>query len=147
MRLAPFAAALLVALAACSKPAPPQGRWQGAYDSGGTLVAARVEIEPNGQVRLSAPDLTGADTGDADLHQQMRDRVTAELVNSWDNVAPRPMDYDGETFRKPGGIAPQMVWDKDKKQMTLVLYLGNTPPIHIPLQGVGGFSENPWPAG
>ena len=147
MRLAPFAAAFLLVTAGCSKPAPPQGRWQGAYDSGGTLVAARVEIEQNGQVRLSAPDLTGVNTDDADQHQQMRDRVAADLVNGWDNVAPRPMDYDGETFRKPGGIAPQMIWDKDRRQMTLVLYLGNAPPIHIPLQSVGAFGDNPWPQG
>ena len=147
MRRAFLIATALLALAACSKPAPPQGRWEGAYDSGGTLVAARVEIEENGQVRLSAPDLTNVDAGDADQRQQMRDRVTAELVNGWDNVAPRLMDFDGDTFRKPGGIAPQMTWDNDKQQMTLVLYLGNAPPIHIPLQSVHAFKENPWPAG
>ncbi|HEY5346844.1 MAG TPA: hypothetical protein VIJ72_01525 [Rhizomicrobium sp.] len=147
MRKVLVIAAALLALAACSRPQPPQGRWEGAYDSGGTLVAARVEIEPNGQVRLSAPDLTGADAVDADQHEQMRDHVAAELANGWDNVAPRPMDYDGETFRKPGGIAPQMIWDKDKHQMTLVLYLGNAPVIYIPLQSVGAFRDNPWPSG
>src|SRR5689334_19381715 len=33
-----------LALAACSKPAPPQGRWEGAYDDGSTFIAARMEI-------------------------------------------------------------------------------------------------------
>jgi hypothetical protein len=153
MRHAPLIAAglivasLALALAACSKPIPPQGHWQGAYDSGGTLVVARVEIAANGQVRLSAPDLTNTQNADTEQRRQMRERLAAELANGWDAVMPRPMDFDGKTFRKPGGIAPQMTWDKTRKQMTLVLYLGNAAPIYIPLQHVGAFSDNPWPTG
>ena len=40
------AAVLSVSLAACSKPAPPVGKWEGGYEGGGTIVAARVEILP-----------------------------------------------------------------------------------------------------
>lgn len=148
MRHAPLiAAGLALALAACSKPTPPQGHWQGAYDSGGTLVVARVEITANGQVRLSAPDLTNTQNADTGQRQQMRERLAAQLADGWDDVAPRAMDFDGETFRKPGGIAPQITWNKTTRQMTLVLYLGNAAPIYIPLQHVGAFSDNPWPSG
>ena len=38
-------------LAACAKPTPPQGRWEGGYDGNGVLVAARVEIGADGRSR------------------------------------------------------------------------------------------------
>ena len=60
MRRAAFLLALLVpALAGCSKPAPPVGKWEGGYASNSTLVTARVEVLPNGTVRVMAPDITG----------------------------------------------------------------------------------------
>ena len=34
---------LLLGLAACSKSAPPVGKWEGGYEGGGTIVAARME--------------------------------------------------------------------------------------------------------
>lgn len=142
-----IAAGPALVLAACSKPAPPQGNWQGAYDSGDTLVVARVEVMADGKVRLSAPDLTNVQADDPRQRRQMRERLAAELVNGWDDVVPRAMDFDGKTFRRPGGIAPQMTWDKSRKQMTLILYLGSAPPLPIALQRVGAFSDNPWPSG
>ena len=114
MRLAPAVLALAACLAACSKPAPPQGRWEGGYSSGGTLVAARVEIGADGQVRVSAPDITALQSAKPEQLQQERDKLAADLASGWDSVAPRPFDFDGNTFRKPGGIAPQMVWDKNQ---------------------------------
>lgn len=142
-----IAAGPALVLAACSKPVPPQGEWQGAYDSDNTLVVARVEVMADGKVRLSAPDLTNVQADDPRQRRQMRERLAAELVNGWDDVRPRAMDFDGKTFRRPGGIAPQMTWDKSRKQMTLILYLGNAPPLPIVLQRVGAFSDNPWPSG
>jgi hypothetical protein len=62
-------------------------------------------------------------------------------------VAPRPFDFDGTTFRKPGGIAPQMVWDKASNQMTLELYIGADPALPVPLRPVDAFHDSPWPAG
>jgi hypothetical protein len=133
-----------VLLASCSKPAPPVGRWEGAYDAGGTFVAARLEIEPDGQVRVSAPDIADADTNSEDDRVQMRQTMAGRLAAGWDAIAPRPMDFDGTTFRKPGGIAPQIDWDSGKKTMTLYVYLGIQPALHLPLKPVGDFSDNPW---
>ena len=111
------------------KPQPPQGRWEGGYDGNGILVAARVEIGADGLVKLSAPDLTNAQGAKPEQLEQMRDRLAADLATAWDTVAPRPFDFDGTTFRKPGGVAPQMVWDKDTNQMTLELYIGANPAL------------------
>jgi hypothetical protein len=134
-------------LTACSKPQPPQGRWEGGYDSNGTLVAARVEIGADGQVKVSAPDLTNAQGAKPEQLEQMRERLAADLATAWDTVAPRPFDFDGSVFRKPGGVAPQMEWDKDSNQMTLEIYIGANPALPVPLRPVDAFHDDPWPAG
>lgn len=141
MRRFVLAALTMLALGACSHPAPPHGRWEGIYESSDTMLAARLEIGADGQVRVSAPDLTdiGPDGRDA-----MHDKLAADLAAGWGEVVPRPMDFDGETFRKPGGIAPQMVWKAKTKQMWLVVYLGTRPSFRIPMREVGDFSDNPF---
>jgi hypothetical protein len=145
MRVAAFLC-LLLGLLACSKPSPPVGKWEGGYEAGGDLVAARVEILASGQVKIMAPDITNA-VGSRDQINQLRAQLAADLANGWSEVAPRSFDFDGKTFRKPGGIAPQMVWDKDTNQMTLELYIGARPAMPVPLRPVDGFHDNPWPSG
>jgi hypothetical protein len=139
-------AALLV-LAGCSKPQPPSGKWEGGYDAGGTIIVARVEIGADGQVRISAPDITNLGDAKPDMLAQERERLAADLAGGWDGVAPRPFDFDGKTFRKPGGVAPQMVWDKTTNQMTLEIYLGANPALPVSLRPVDGFHDNPFGQG
>jgi len=134
MRKTALALLSVLALAACSHPAPPTGHWEGTYESSGVMIAARLEIEPDGQVRVSAP-------GDRDA---AREKLGSDLEAAWDGVTPRPMDFDGENFRKPGGIAPQMVWNAKSRKMSLIVYLGTHPAITIPMREVGDFSENPF---
>ena len=145
MRKAAAALALLV-LTACSKPQPPQGRWEGGYDGKGILVAARVEIGADGQVKLSAPDITNLEDARPERLQRMREELAADLVTAWDTVQPRPFDFDGRTFRKPGEYAPQMDWDRKTNQMTLEIYIGANPALPVPLRPVDSFHDNPWPA-
>ncbi len=146
MRKIAAALAFLV-LTACSAPHPPQGRWEGGYDNNGTVVAARVEIMADGQVKVSAPDLTNAQGAKPEQLEQMRERLAADLVTAWDTVETRPFDFDGTTFRKPGGVAPQMEWDKTTNQMTLELYIGANAALPIPLRPVENFHDNPWASG
>ena len=133
-----------LALAACSKSPPPSGRWEGTYAGGGTFVAARLEIEPDATVRVSAPDVTGPDLEPAD-RAQMEENMAERLAGAWGEIEPRRMDFDGTTFRKPGGIAPQIDWDAPSKTMTLYVYIGTQPALKIPLHAVPDFSDNPWP--
>ncbi len=137
---------LAAALTACSKPTPPVGKWEGGYEAGGDLVAARVEVLPNGQVRVMAPDYTNA-VGPRPQINELRARLAADLANGWSEVAPRSLDFDGTTFRKPGGFAPQMVWDKSTNQMTLELFIGARPALPIPLRPVDDFHDNPFGSG
>jgi hypothetical protein len=137
---------VIFGLAACSKPVPPVGKWEGGYDGGGDLVAARVEVLPGGQVKVSAPDITNA-TGPREQTDELRARLAADLANSWSEVSPRSFDFDGTTFRKPGGIAPQMVWDKATNQMTLELFIGARPALPVPLRPVSDFHDNPFASG
>lgn len=146
MRIVAALFAILVAVSACSKPSPPVGKWEGGYESGGDLVAARVEILPNGTVRISAPDLTNA-IGSREQIEAMRAQLAADLANGWSDVRPRNFDFDGKVFRKPGGVAPQMVWDKDTNQLTLELYIGARPAMPVPLRPVNDFHDNPYASG
>jgi hypothetical protein len=146
MRPAYLLAFALFALTACSKPVPPVGKWEGGTERGGTLVVARVEVLPNGTVRVMAPDITNvmAPRHRIDI---LRDRMAADLVNGWSEIKPRMFDFDGKTFRKPGGIAPQMVWDKNTNQMILQLYIGANPALPVPLRPVSEFHDSPWASG
>ena len=146
MRFAALLPAILLALTACSKPTPPVGKWEGGYEGGADLVAARVEILPGGGVKISAPDITNA-MGSRDQVDAMRAQLAADLANGWSEVTPRSFDFDGKTFRKPGGVAPQMVWDKDTNQLTLELYIGARPALPVPLRPVNDFHDNPFAAG
>jgi hypothetical protein len=140
-----FAVAALL-LAACSKPTPPVGKWEGGTESGGTIVAARMEILPSGQVKVSAPDVTYVTANRARI-DALRAQLAADLANGWDGVKPRSFDFDGDTFRKPGGVAPQMKWDKPSNQMTLELYIGANPAFPVLLRPVKNFHDNPFGAG
>jgi hypothetical protein len=137
---------LAAALTGCSKPQPPVGKWEGGTESGGDLVVARVEILPGGQVKIMAPDYTNAVGSRAHI-EELRDRLAASLANGWSEVTPRTFEFDGKTFRKPGGIAPQMVWDKSSNHLTLQLYIGSRPAMPVPLRPVNDFHDNPFASG
>ena len=144
MRFAACFIAILLAVSACSKPRPPVGKWEGGYEGGGDLVVARVEILPSGQVKVMAPDITNLSGAQIAGY---RARLSADLVNGWSGVEPRDFDFDGKTFRKPGGFAPQMVWDKASNAMTLQLFIGAKPALPIPLRPVADFHDNPFATG
>ena len=135
---------VLAALAACSSKTPPVGRWEGTYDSAGTLIAARMEINGKGEVFVSAPDATNIAGASAADQAATRARLAQGLAAGWGDVPGRHYDYDGSTFRKPGGIAPQMEWHSSDNSMTMYVYLG-TDTVTVPLHAVKDFSDNPWP--
>jgi hypothetical protein len=137
---------LILGVTACSKPQPPVGKWEGGYERGGDVVAARVEILPSGQVKVMAPDITNVMGSRAQI-EEYRARLSADLANGWSGVEPRSFDFDGKTFRKPGGVAPQMVWDKATNHMTLELYIGARSALPVPLRPVDDFHDNPFASG
>ena len=147
MRQAVLACLIVFVLAACSHPKPPAGRWEGTYETQDTMIVARLEIGSDGQVRVSAPDLLDIGAVADEDRTGMRQKLASDLAAGWDNVDPRPMDFDGKTFRKPGGYAPQMVWDKATNQITLELYIGAKPALPVTLRPVAMFHDNPWPSG
>jgi hypothetical protein len=142
---AAIAGMLCLALFSCSHAQAPAGRWEGVYESNDTMVAARLEIGADGMVRLSAPDATDIAPATPDERAAMRDRLAQGLATAWPDAVPRTLDFDGTIFRKPGGVAPQIEWDPAGNTMTLDVYLGTQPAIHIPLHAVKDFSDDPWP--
>jgi hypothetical protein len=144
-----LAAALVISLClagafACSRAQPPVGRWEGTYESGDVMIAARVEIDPRGNIYVSAPDTMNFPAPSADERAAMHARLAQGLANAWGAVQPRRYDFDGSIFRKAGGIAPQMEWEERTKRMTLIVYLERRPGIRIPLRPVSEFSADPW---
>lgn len=142
---AAFAAALCLSVATgCGPSAPPSGRWQGAYESADVMVVTRLEIDSKGTVYLSAPDATDIGGASAEDRTAIKQRLTEGLSIAWAETEPRRLEFDGRVFRKPGGVAPQLEWDPDAKQMTAVVYLGMRDAIRVPLHPVKDFSANPW---
>src|SRR5215472_1829084 len=124
-------------LAGCSNAHPPIGRWQGVYEDPALVIVARLEIDSNGHVRVSAPNAISdkqplSDSERADL----RGKLENGLAASWPHVAPLPLEFDGHVFHKPGGVAPQLEWDDASKRMTLIFYSGNRRSVHVPLDAV-----------
>ena len=133
---------MLIFLAACSRHAPPPaGRWEGVYDQGDAIVAARLEITPKSNIFISAPNAEGFGNVSPEERAAIRQRLAEGLAQGWDGVKPLDWEFDGKTFRKPGGVAPQAVWDSG--QMTLVVYLGRGA-INIPMRAVKDFSPDPF---
>ena len=133
----------LLVLAACSNPRPPIGRWEGAYEDPGVIIVARLEIDSAGSVRVSAPNaITDAGPLSEGERSVLHERLEAGLAESWPSVAPLPLVFDGRVFHKPGGVAPQLEWDKTAKRMTLVFYSGNRASIHMPLAAVQTFTRS-----
>ena len=134
----------LAALAACSNPPPPVGRWEGVYEDASLIVAVRLEIAQSGEVRVSAPNaitdeapqITSAE------RSQLRARLLEGLAKSWPHVAPLPLEFDGKAFHKRGGVAPQLEWDAKAKAMTMIFYSSNRASVRVPLNSVPDFSEN-----
>ena len=96
-------------------------------------------------LRLPLTDRLGP--GPRERIELYRDRLASDLANGWGEVKPREFEFDGKTFRKPGGIAPQMVWDKDTNQMVLQLYIGANKALPVPLRPVAEFHDSPWAQG
>ena len=90
--------------------------------------------------RSTSPPPTAAD------REVIRQRLALGLARAWAEVVPRKLDFDGTVFRKPGGVAPQMTWDPDTRKMTLIVYPGTRPSVHIKMRAVHAFSADPWPA-
>lgn len=135
----------LVAVSACSNSkTPPVGRWEGAYEAQDVMVAVRLEISGKGDIYLSAPNALDIGGASPEERPAMRARLADELAQGWNAAQPRSMDFDGRVFRKPGGVAPQMEWNPQSKQMTVVLYFGMRPALRVPLRAVSDFSTDPW---
>ncbi len=139
-----LAAALFASgLLACSaNPTPPSGHWQGVYDDGALIVAARLEIDPGGHIRVSAPNALGDFAAMPENDRaQLRARLVSGLAHSWPAVGAVPLDFDGKDFRKPGGVAPQLEWDAKQRRMTMIYYSGTRASVRVPLESVDDFDS------
>src|SRR5262249_37863349 len=144
MRSLVAAVIAIVLLAACSGsgPEPPVGRWEGFYSGAGVMIAARVEIGKGGRVRMSAPNafMDFANMPEADKADVQR-RLMASLASDWAAARAHRLDFDGHTFRNPGGVAPQLEWDAGTNHMTMFVYPGTKPTVRIELEPVKDFSN------
>jgi len=142
-RMAAIAALLCLGLSACADSRPPTGRWEGLYEDAGVIIAARLEITENGKIRVSAPNaITGESPLSAAERAGLVQQLQARLSLSWPAVEPLPLEFDGHVFRKPGGVAPQLEWDAERKRMTMIYYSGNRNSVRVALTSVGEFGAS-----
>jgi hypothetical protein len=141
-------AILLIAglvLAGCSKSHQvPAGRWIGHYESSSVMVVAWLEITPQGDVRVSAPDFLDPGEPTDEQREAAHTRLANQLYDGWGNIPSRHYEFNGHVFRKPGGFAPQMEWNPVTKQMKVVFYFGMQRSIRIAMQPVKEFTEDTW---
>jgi hypothetical protein len=127
-----------LALSACADPRAPVGRWEGVYEDADVIIVARLEITKDGVVRVSAPN---AITERVALSPAERSRLLGQLQSglaaSWPAVKPLPLEFDGSIFRKPGGVAPQLEWDAERRRMTMFYYSGTRASVRVSLTEVG----------
>ena len=132
-----------LALAGCSNTHAPVGRWQGEYEDPALVIVARLEIDSSGHVRVSAPNAISDKQPLSDNEQaDLRAKLANGLAVSWPHVTPLPLEFDGHSFHKPGGVAPQLEWDGAAKRMTLIFYSGNRRSVHVPLDAVNDFGAS-----
>ena len=136
-------AGLALGLSACSPAKPPVGRWEGSFQSAETMIVARLKIEKDGAIYLSAPDALNVST-DPDQRAIIRAHLAQDLDSSWSFVQPRHMHFNGHVFRYPDHVAPQMKWDASTRTMTVIIYPGTLPEVDIPMRAVSSFDTDPW---
>lgn len=140
-----FFAVLAIASVAvgCSDNRAPIGKWQGAYSGDNAIIVARVEVQSDGQVRVTAPDAFADYTQMSEADKMfVEQNLRAGLTASWPKVAPRKFDFDGHTFRVPGGVAPQLTYDSSTRHMTMYVYQGGAQPtLHIDMAPVAQFTD------
>ena len=69
-------------------------------------VAARVEILPSGQVKISALEITYI-TGSREQIDELRARLSAGLVNGWSEVSPRTFDFTARPSASQAASRPR----------------------------------------
>jgi len=143
-RLAILLIAGLILSGCFGKPTPPAGRWIGNFESPSVMVDAWLEIMPDGTVRICAPDILDVGSPSDEDRASMHARLASDLSDAWGEVQLRLYDFDGTTFRKPGGVAPQMEWNPTTHRMKLVFYFGTQRSIRIDMRPVKDFSDDPW---
>jgi hypothetical protein len=136
----PFIVSTFLVAACSGDRAAPVGRWQGMYESADAVIVARLEIAAGGVVRVSAPNAFGEEAGlTAFERAQARGELTSALAKAWPGIEPLELSFDGRTFRKPGGVAPQLEWDG--REMTLIVYPGLKDTIRMRLERVEDFAQ------
>ena len=142
-RIAAFLCACFIAACSSADPLPPAGRWQGAHEDSRLIVIVRLQIDPKGAVRVSAPNAIGEfDAMPAEERNALRARLVSEVAQTWPGIGPMPLDFNGKEFRKPGGVAAQLEWDAANKRMTMIYYSGNRASVRVPLEPVGEFDNS-----
>jgi hypothetical protein len=139
-----IALCLMAGFACSNGKTLPVGRWEGTYETDEAVLAVRLQISPNGDIFVCAPDLVNPQSLPAGDRAALHGRIADELQAAWSQTQPRRFDFDGHAFRRPGGVAPQMEWDAGTRTMTVIVYPGMHPTIRIPMHAVTDFSDNPF---
>jgi hypothetical protein len=136
--------AAALALTGCADPKPPVGRWQGAYSGDDIMIAARLEIGADSSIRISAPDAISDHFTEMSVEERnaIQARLETGLEKAWPQIDPIAFSFDGKTFRKPGGVAPQMEWDDKTRTMTVIVYPGTHASVRMKLMPVDQFTTN-----
>jgi hypothetical protein len=130
----------LIGLAACRESDGLKGRWEGYSESQDWLIAARLELQKDGEMRASA---LSALVSDADLprRHQLEDELRRGIKDQWTAVTKTDIEFKGNTITRKAGYAPLFVYEPRTQSMVFHFYAGGKLTEKVTLRPVKTFAR------
>lgn len=129
---------LTLALGACGPAAAPPGRWEGFGESANWLIAVRLEVHSDNEIKASA---LSASVEGASLPQRMalEQELKASIIDQWRDAPKAQVSFKGNAIVRKNLYAPIFVFDPVQRTMTFHFYAGGKLTERVTLRPVADF--------
>lgn len=129
---------LALALGACGRAEAPPGRWEGFGESANWLIAVRLEVHSDNEIKASA---LSAGVEGATLPQRMalEQELKASMLKQWSEAPKAQVSFKGNAIVRKDGYAPLFVFDPAQGTMTFHFYAGGKLSERVTLKPVTEF--------
>lgn len=129
-----------LSLASCGESEAPIGRWEGFSESQNWLIAVRLEMQKNNEMKASA---LSAFVGDVELPQRhaFETELRDGMKSQWKDVTRTDVAFHANTITQKKGYAPLFVYQADSNSMVFHFYAGGKLTEKVTLRPVAAFSK------